>query len=82
MTGRELFVRTVVYVLCRRKRDFKLSKDYSMDESLTEGYDITIPREMFEKKHIDLLEDGCIAMHLKMKIKYVNNSGLDLNPRG
>lgn len=51
-----------------------------MDEEHTEGYTIIIPREMFEKKHIDLLEDGCIAMHLKMEVKYTN--AIDHVPMG
>ncbi len=78
MTGRELFERTV-HVLCCRKRDFNLSKEYSMDENWIEGYNIIIPRELFEKKHIDLAE-GCVAMHLKMKVRYTNKGGLDLTP--
>ena len=70
MTGRQLFDRTV-YTLCRRHRDFHLELDYPMDEELNEGYTVIIPRILFEKKHIDLL-DGYTAMHLKMKVRYTN----------
>lgn len=71
MTGRQLFDRTV-YTLCRRHRDFYLELDYSMDEELTEGYTVIIPQVLFNKKHIDLLDDECNAMLLKMKVRYTN----------
>lgn len=71
MTGRQLFDRTV-YILCRRHRDFYLELDYPMDEELTEGYTINIPRVLFNKKHVDLLDEECFAMLLKMKVRYTN----------
>ena len=71
MTGRQLFDRTV-YILCRRHRDFYLELDYPMDEELTEGYTINIPRVLFNKKHVDLLDEECFTMLLKMKVRYTN----------
>ena len=71
MTGNQLFDRTV-YTLCKRQRDFHLEKDYPMDEECTEGYTIIIPQILFEKKHIEMLDKECVAMHLKMRVKYTN----------
>ena len=69
MTSNQLFLHVLKQMSRRKMNEPRIRLDYR--ESSTEGYEIYIPRDFFEIRGVEFLQDdACNSMSMWMKVRY------------
>ena len=68
MTSNQLFLHVLKQMSRRKMNEPRIRLDHQ--ENSTEGYEIYIPRDFFEMRDVEFLDDECNSMSMWMKVQY------------